>query len=211
MNWHRKYWIAIPIIVVVSLVATIQMLKASNCVATWTFDFLNDWAMVLSAAATVTLAIVAFWTIRKSSEQSRAAIEENRRLRAQDVELDFKRRTLEDIVNWVMDINKYCLPPPKTGKKRYMEWIRGISVSLGGEGKWVIGNSYIFGSEFKTKLDDLLAAILDLNDKIREVEKSGEYSVEEAAEQLSKFFIVVLNRTDSVLLAALKIKSDEKL
>lgn len=174
-------------------------------------QWLKDWAIVLSAAATVTLAVAAFWAIRKTTGQSRKLIEENRRIRSQDAELNFKRQTLNDIVNWVIDINKYCIPIGGVGEETYKEWGRGIVASISGSGKWAVRNAQVFGKEFQGKVDNLLTVSLGLCDKIREVSQSKESTDESVPKILSKHSLEVFKATDSVLNAALKIKSDNKL
>lgn len=70
-----KYWHVILISVIILLLAftvLVQNTKDTNDLAKWTFDFLDDWATVLSAAVTLMLAIAAFW-----------AIAENRRIQAE--------------------------------------------------------------------------------------------------------------------------------
>ncbi|MDD4859558.1 MAG: hypothetical protein PHR56_05070 [Dehalococcoidales bacterium] len=62
---QRWYFIIIVVIVVLGTAILVQNFKSNNCFAKWLFNFLNDWAMVLSAFATLLLAFVTVWTLRE--------------------------------------------------------------------------------------------------------------------------------------------------
>ena len=170
------------------------------------FNFLREVAPIIAAGATLFLAWAALQTIREA-----------RHMRDENRDIDFRRRTLDEIVNWVMEVNKYCIPPVRIGELEaylddsYKEWCRRISSSLSSDGKWALRNSHIFGAEFEGKINSLVGIIMSMNERIREIGVSRKFTDKEAGEQLSKHFVTVLEYTDSVLDAALKIKSDEKL
>lgn len=210
-NWFRKY--LMPIVIGGVLFGLIIFVDMSR-LEWWAkpvFDFLNRQAIVLSAAAAVTLAAAAVWAVRTTADQTRTMIAENRRIRDEDKELDFRRRTLDEIVNWVIDVNKRCIPPTGIGEEAYKEWCRGITSSLGSEGKWALRNSNILGSEFNEKINNLLGKIITFNDWIKKIGESSKYSDKEAQEILSKYFVNTLESTDEVLDKALKIRSDQRL
>ena len=102
-KWLAKYWwpLLIAAIVLCSVIL-VDIFKSESWLAKRVFDFLDDWAVVLSAAATVTLAIAAFWAVRQGGERTSIVIDENRRIRAEERESDFKRRCLDDIHEWVL-------------------------------------------------------------------------------------------------------------
>jgi len=51
------------IVIILGFAIWVQFSKQTNCFARWVFDFLTQWAIVLSAAVTLMLAIGAFWNI----------------------------------------------------------------------------------------------------------------------------------------------------
>ncbi|GAH69133.1 unnamed protein product [marine sediment metagenome] len=98
-NWFRKYSVPIVICgVLFGLIIFVDVFR-SEWWAKPVFDFLNREAMVLSAAAAVTLAAAAVWAVRTTADQTRMMIVENHRIRDEDKELDFRRRTLDEIPN----------------------------------------------------------------------------------------------------------------
>ena len=63
----RKYWYVILIVVIIlALAVVVQYTKDTNDVARGVFNFLKEWAVILSAAGTFLLAGIAFWTIMRS-------------------------------------------------------------------------------------------------------------------------------------------------
>lgn len=204
-HWLIRYWkllVAIALFILLVIIgSTIWItITSDHWFSKLILKYFNSWSTALGAAAMVTLAIVAF-----------ASIIENRRIRAEERETDSKRKTLDGIVNWVIQINKDCVGPAETGEKAYKEWCKGITLSMVGEGKWVFRNSNIFGAEFSGEVNNLLAKIMNLDNKIKEIGRSGKYRDKESLEMLSGCFLSVLEATDIVLDAALKIRSDQKL
>jgi len=68
-KWFPKHWLPTLIALVITVIcfaALVQIFKETNCIANWLFNFLNDWALVLSASVTLLLATAAFWAIRES-------------------------------------------------------------------------------------------------------------------------------------------------
>jgi len=68
-----KYWplyLASVVVILVSVIAAIvvqlQLFKETNWLAAWLFKFVNDWAVPLSASATILLVIAIFMTIRET-------------------------------------------------------------------------------------------------------------------------------------------------
>jgi len=61
----RRFWLPITIVIVIILgfAIWVQFSKETNWFAKWVFDFLAQWAIVLSAAVTLMLAMAAFWNI----------------------------------------------------------------------------------------------------------------------------------------------------
>ena len=79
-NFFSKHWFFTAVACFVIIVFTsvlILIFKEFNSVATLVFNFLNDWAIPLSASVTLLLAIAAFWNIRESRI---SRIQESRRL-----------------------------------------------------------------------------------------------------------------------------------
>ena len=109
-NWFRKYWWAVLLAaVVLCLVILVDIFNAEYWPAGWVFNFLDSWALVLSAAATVTLAAVAFWTVRKNVEQTRKVIEEGRHAQLEERH----RQALERIRDWAEEVFSVTTMPTR--------------------------------------------------------------------------------------------------
>ncbi len=66
----RKYWPLIAIgLIVLSFAILVQVFKATNVVAGWIFNFLDDWSTSLSAAGTFLVASVAIYSILKARRE----------------------------------------------------------------------------------------------------------------------------------------------
>jgi hypothetical protein len=88
-HWYVKYLIW-SIVSIVCFAILIQIFKEVGFLpAQKIFDFLNQWAMVLSASATLLLAFTAFW-----------AIMDNRHGRI----VDRRERLLKEVIDWATDI-----------------------------------------------------------------------------------------------------------
>ncbi|MFH1925551.1 MAG: hypothetical protein ABIK32_03545 [Chloroflexota bacterium] len=88
-HWYIKYLIWGIVIIVFSAIL-VHVFKELGCTpARKIFDFFDDWALVLSAAATFLLAFTAFW-----------AIMDNRYGR----KVDRKERLLNEIIKWSQDV-----------------------------------------------------------------------------------------------------------
>lgn len=61
----KRFWLplTIGIVIIIGFAIWVQFSKETNCFAKWVFDFLTQWAIVLSAAVTLMLALAAFWNI----------------------------------------------------------------------------------------------------------------------------------------------------
>jgi len=162
---------------------------------------ISEWLIAISSLATIALAIAAFLSIRQ-----------NRKMLAEEKQSEFKRRTLNEIISWVIQVNNSCIPPSGTGKEAWMDWSRNIVTSLISEGKWASRNSNIFGSEFNNNINKLHRNISNFNALLATIWESSDTSTKQAKQQiLSEPLANILKATDNVLDRALKIRSDEKL
>lgn len=82
----------------------------------------SDWLIGISALATLALAIAAFRSIK-----------ENRRIRDKDRDLDFKRRTLDGILNWAQEVHRQIfMPRVDIGAATFVELQHGLrSAAIG--------------------------------------------------------------------------------
>ena len=168
---------------------------------------LNEWISPV-VIATFTLAIVTFLLAIAAF----LAIRQNRHMHTEQKQSDFKRRTLNEIISWVIQVNKSCIPPSGTGKEAFKDWSRNIVTSLTSEGKWASRNSNIFGSEFSKNINNLHRNISNFNDLITTIWESSDTSTKQAKQKMFREPITnILEATDKVLDEALKIRSDEKL
>ncbi len=95
-NWlikHKKsaYGIAIGFLIFTILVYTFQ----SRWLVRHIYEYIDYWAIPLSAAFMLVLAYMAY-----------ISIAENRRMRTEDKELDSKSRRVNDVQNWINEIFK---------------------------------------------------------------------------------------------------------
>lgn len=94
-GYYKGYWyfrfIINVIVLIIFLAVLAQNTKDTNDFAKWAFTFLDEWSMVLAAAATLLLAGAAFW-----------AIMDNRHGRI----VDRRERLLNEIIKWAMDITR---------------------------------------------------------------------------------------------------------
>ena len=61
--------------------------------------YISDWLLGLSAISTLALACITFWAVRKN-------IKYNSDVRAKDRDQDLKRRRLDEITNWIKEIQR---------------------------------------------------------------------------------------------------------
>ncbi len=96
--WFIKYSWLLIIALVIILAVLVQNTKDIFAISKWVFDFLNDWALILSAAIMLLLAIAAF-----------RAISENRAERAEQA----RRLGLLRIRNWAEETFHALATPSK--------------------------------------------------------------------------------------------------
>lgn len=162
---------------------------------------ISEWLISISAFATIALAVAAFLAIRQ-----------NRHMHAEEKQSDFKRRTLNEIISWVIQVNKSCIPPSGTGKEAWKDWSRNIVTLLSSEGKWASRNLNIFGSEFNKNINNLHRKISNFNDLLTTIWELSDTSTKQAKQKMLREPLAnILEATDKVLDRALKIRSDEKL
>lgn len=139
-HWYIKY-ITWGIIGIICFAILIQILKeVSFLPAQKIFDFLSQWALVLSAGAMFLLAGTAFW-----------AIIDNRHSRIQDS----RRRSLDEIRAWAQDAFQVLSPP---GKYLLVDsaTLRNMEVSLrsiAARSISAITDANEFGSKLKENVD----------------------------------------------------------
>lgn len=94
----KRFWfpIAIGIVVILGFAIWVQLCKETNFFAKWAFDFVTQWAIVLSASVTLILAFATFWVIS-----------DTRHFRY----LDDKTKVITDLNNWAADVVR-CLSIP---------------------------------------------------------------------------------------------------
>jgi len=159
-----------------------------------TSDWITLGAAILVGGGTLFLGIMAWRTIRQTTSIQKAEKREG---------------LLNEIIDWVIQINKSCIPPSGIGREAYKEWSRNIVSSLSSEGKWALRSSNIFGSEFNKNINNLLGKISNFNDCITGIRESSDISTKQAKEMLSKHVANTLKATDDVLDIALKIRTKD--
>ena len=143
-KWNREYRYVIAIGIVafifLCLAILIQSFKTTNCLATWLFNFLSQWAMVLAASATVLLAAAAFW-----------AIMDNRHSRLKDS----KKHSLDQICSWAQDAFRVLSRPGEylvlDAAERFE--MRMDLTPIYARSIVTIADANEFGGDLKTKVD----------------------------------------------------------
>lgn len=183
---------------------------------------LTDWALVLSAVATLTLAGAAFWSII-----------DNRHIRLKDRDLEFKRRSIGEIIQWVRALREAVHEPSEI--KAFMLSNRRVRLqSLQLEGHNMATVASIFGHEFQaqvervqenlaefvgmlpTLLEELPPehgkAVRELVDKaIPQSVHKGLFDDEESVSKYREQFKLLILSTVEILEAAFSIKNELKL
>lgn len=131
----RRFWPIIPIVVIViGLAVVVQIFKESCWLATWLFSFLNDWAIIIGATATVILATAAFATVF-------IAIRENRRTSA-----------LDRIRSWAEGTFDVFTNPPKAQLPQVLEEIRARLQPCHAKCIGILRDAELQGGDLNTKV-----------------------------------------------------------
>lgn len=102
-------------------------------------EYFSQWSNVFSAITAITLAVAAFSTIY-----------ENQRSRAEDRDLEFKKRLLEQILNWTQETRKRCFKFRDFSLGAF-QLSRDLQEMLV-EGSWAEKTAEIFSSELKSNI-----------------------------------------------------------
>lgn len=104
----RRFWLSITILIVIILgfAIWVQFNKETNCFAGWVFNFLQQWAIAISAAVTLLLALAAFWSIS-----------DTRHFRY----VESITKSLDEVCSWAMD-TKRALYLPKWGHQEASQY-----------------------------------------------------------------------------------------
>lgn len=94
----KRFWlpITIGVVIILGFAIWVQFSKGTNCFAEWVFDFLTQWAIVLSATVTLMLAIAAFWNVS-----------DTRHFRY----VESISKSLDEIRSWALDANRALFLP----------------------------------------------------------------------------------------------------
>lgn len=174
----------------------------------------NAFPSALVAWGTLMLAAATFMLIRHSEKQEQRRREDEQQKRDEDKELNFRRRTLDEIINWVTEVRRAYVPPPGAGPEAFHEWGRRLITAYSSKGDWVEMTANVFGHEFRDNVSNANEVVIAFCNKLREIvefceitDVADEAIKEVMAEQIKN----VLIATSSVLADALKVKIEYKL
>lgn len=188
LDWftaHRR--ITISIGVTILIVTILISVTRSNYISQWILDYFKDWSVALSAGA----AVVLLYIIYMSVLQDRSMRRENR-------ELDFKRRQLDGIVNWAKEVRKELFMP-RLAELADFDLKAGLQ-NCALENEWAIMAAEVFGEEFQRIVEK---AAKDLWAYVDALGKRSETTVD---------YRKALNQSfNKVLESAFKLKSEHKL
>jgi hypothetical protein len=111
MNWVRRYWGWVLGIAIVIAIGMLISTFRENHFCKFIIDFFDDWSVALSAGAAVTLAVVAFRTIKISSKQTKFLSDQIRLLRQERL-----LKILEDVHAWANDMANLRLEIQREGR-----------------------------------------------------------------------------------------------
>ncbi len=202
-NWLGKYWpFVLAGAIALFLAIFVQFFRKAErfadtvlqTVSNEIFVFLSDWAIVLSASITLLLVIAAFLSII-----------ENRRLREEERDLDFKKRMLDDIMNWVKDVRQRVSEPRILGRESVSELKESLHVP-GLEGEWSVEKAKAFGEGFADLVGKANQNAFELYGILQEIEKGNEVSWDSVVEPTD----VLISSLQSVLESAVKLKKQHR-
>jgi hypothetical protein len=111
MEWLRRHWRWVVAAVILTTAGALISTFKSNEVCGKILEFFNDWSVALSAGAAVTLAVVAFRTIKISSNQTKFLSEQIRLLRQERL-----LKILDDVHSWANDMANLRLEVQREGR-----------------------------------------------------------------------------------------------
>ena len=103
----------------------------SDSVSRFILNYFNNWSAVFRTVGTLTAAYLAY-----------VAIIEGQRIREEARDVEHKRRSLEEIIEWTRNLQKLCF---QRGSSRQIEEVAVVVAA----GDWVVMTAEIFGQDFK--------------------------------------------------------------
>ena len=191
-NWfsmHKRSIIVLGCSIAL-LIALIVFDNHTHLITNSVVVFLKEWALPLSGLGTITLAVMALLSIL-----------ENRRMRTADKDLEFRRRSMDDVVKWVREIRRECLARRSHELGLFEQLIALESVQI--DGAWIVDTAGIFGRKFKTNVTKLTKAI----ESYIVASKGYVGSVDVSSKGMQS----LLQSIDDVLKAAVRLKREHKL
>jgi hypothetical protein len=127
---HRKLILLVAVFFV--LITFIISANSDNPLCRFILDYFDSWSQVFRTLGTLFLALIAY-----------IGIMEERRIREEERDLNHKRRSLNEIINWAGNVREICLMPGSLREQAVV----GASMAAG---EWATMTAGIFGSTFKS-------------------------------------------------------------
>lgn len=203
--FSSRIWLLVIILlaIVMCLAIVVQIFKSECVFAKAIFDFFSEWAIILGAVATLMLAFAAFWSVNRS-------IEHEKRIRDETQEVEFKRRAISDVIQWLHDVVSATTlggdisPTVLTSFTLSILVLKSKLMTLARLGDFVMEAASIFGSDFqaniKKVIDDLWVAV-----------KTDPGKEEMFPDKLKEPLLQLSSSVDNAIKDAYRLKSEHKL
>ena len=198
-------WLLVIILlaIVLCLAIVVQVFKSECVIAKAIFDFLTEWAIVLGAVATLVLAFAAFWSVNRS-------IEHEKRIRAENQEVEFKRQEIGNIIQWLQDVVSGLLlggeiPPTAFESAGFAMFSVQVKLAtLARAGDFAVEAAGIFGSDFQANIRKVSEDLLNAANSIPD-------NSEKVTDELKEAIKQIMLSTDNAIKEAYRLKSEYKL
>ena len=155
----------------------------------------------LSVVATLVLAFAAFWSVSAMIEYQRSTASEQR-------DLEFKRRSMDEVIQWAREVQKQFFIPSESAIPS-LSLVRSRLYSLTVDTIAIVSAAVIFGQEFESKVKTLLEDVQRLADEISVFQDDS--STEKTAEKLHSYITPFWQSAEQVLKLAYELKVESKL
>jgi predicted PurR-regulated permease PerM len=198
-----RIWLLVIILlaIVLCLAIVVQIFKSECVAAKAIFDFISEWAIALGAVATLVLAFAAFWSVNKS-------IEHEKRIRDENQEVEFKRRAIRDVIQWLQDVMSSLTLSGDVSQTAFtstMLVLRVKLVTLVNTGDFAMEAAGIFASDFQANIRKVI------KDLWRSVAQNLQGEGEELSDKAKEALVQLSSSVRNAIKEAYRLKSEHKL
>lgn len=111
-----------------------------------------EFGNALNVLAVLILAFAAFWTVKKTNEYSS-------QVRIEEKEIEFKRRAIYEVMDWVGEVNKALAMPAENYSQAEIIFVHMRWTALCEEGLNIELTASVFGNELKIVISEIRKAL----------------------------------------------------